>query len=103
MSQILKFNKLTEKYSVLVIGSDGLFDYLKIDEISDIVWQERNKPANEVAQKLVQTSIKKWKEVDCIVDDWTWVVIYLIFKKCGKNLISTPLNTLEPIWLKFNT
>ena len=77
MSQILKFNKLTEKYSVLVIGSDGLFDYLKIDEISDIVWQERNKPANEIEKKLVQTSIKKWKEVDCIVDDWTWVVIYL--------------------------
>lgn len=72
--------QLTQKHCVLVMGSDGLFDYLDNDQIADLVWENRNKPAEDVAKKLVKLSVDKWKEKDSVIDDCTCIVVYLSYR-----------------------
>lgn len=74
----IEIHEITQKYSVLVLGSDGIFDYLRTDEIADIVWEDRNRPANEIARTLVDLSVKRWKENENVIDDCTCIVVYLI-------------------------
>lgn len=73
----IEVKKLTQKYNILVLGSDGIFDCMTNDQIAEIVWEDRNKPANEVAQRIVELSVQKWKEKENIIDDCTWIVIYM--------------------------
>ena len=78
---IYKF-ELKHKYSVIVIGSDGLFEFLSNSEIADVIQQhddsrsykgfengtsnrentQFNKPADQVAKELVEMASKRWKE-----------------------------------------
>ncbi|CAI2381972.1 unnamed protein product [Moneuplotes crassus] len=73
----IEVQKLIQKHSILVIGSDGLFEFLQNREIGEIVWEHRNKPANEVAKILVKESVKRWKEKETVIDDCTCIVIYI--------------------------
>lgn len=90
--------ELKHKYSVVVIGSDGLFEFLKNSEIADVIQQhdhgnksygefenrisnnentQFNKPADQVAKELVGLAAKRWKENENCCDDISCVIVYL--------------------------
>ena len=69
----MEVRKITQKYSALVVGSDGIFEFFKNykNELADIIWEDRNKPAYEVAQTIVNKAVERWKENENGVDDCT--------------------------------
>ena len=69
--------QIKQRLSALVIGSDGLFDWVNQDEIGDILWKERGKSAEVIANNLVQIAIERWKEKEDIIDDWTCIIVYI--------------------------
>ena len=69
--------EIKQKYWALVIGSDGIFDWVNQDEIGEILWKDRAKPPEEIANNLVQLSVERWKAKENMVDDWTWVVVQI--------------------------
>ena len=73
----LYLHKIMNKFTVLVVGSDGIFGVINNKDIADIVWMNRIKTADEVSQIIVKEAALRWKEKDSDVDDWTCVVVYL--------------------------
>ena len=71
------YHKLSMDFTVLVIWSDGVFGVMNSRDIADIVWANRCKQADEVAQMIVKEANLRWKIRDSNVDDWTWVLAYL--------------------------
>ena len=71
------YHKLTSNLTVLVIWSDGVFGVMSNKDIADIVWINRAKSADEVAQIIVKEANTRWKIRDLNIDDWTWVIAYL--------------------------
>lgn len=69
--------QIKQRLSALVIGSDGLFDWVNQDEIGDILWKERGKSAEVIANNLVQIAIERWKEKEDIIDDCTCIIVYI--------------------------
>ena len=57
-------------YSI-VLGSDGLFEYLSNQRIADIMWRERMKTSQEISSILMQEAKSKWKIRGSSIDDIT--------------------------------
>ncbi len=68
--------RCSDKY--LVIGSDGLWEFLANQEVAHIVWPhyERNN-AEAAADALVKEAHKRWRQEEDTIDDITCVVIFL--------------------------
>ena len=67
---------------IIVIASDGVWEFLSNEDVTGIVWpffEKRN--AEGAAEALVRESYLKWKhEEDDIIDDITCVIIFLDVK-----------------------
>jgi serine/threonine protein phosphatase PrpC len=67
---------------LIVIASDGVWEFLSNEDVAGIVWpffEKRN--AEGAAEALVRESYLKWKhEEDDIIDDITCVIIFLDVK-----------------------
>ena len=75
--EILCFN-INEKCQYLVIGSDGIWQYLENEDISEIVRPflvEKN--AENAVKEIIRKSSLAWIEKDKIADDITVSVIFL--------------------------
>jgi serine/threonine protein phosphatase PrpC len=59
-----------EAQARLIIGSDGLFEFLENEEVAELAWRE-NKSAGEVAKELVELATKNWKQIQNYLDDIT--------------------------------
>eukprot|EP00178_Gracilaria_changii_P020584 TRINITY_DN5_c0_g2_i1.p2 TRINITY_DN5_c0_g2~~TRINITY_DN5_c0_g2_i1.p2 ORF type:complete len:573 (-),score=117.46 TRINITY_DN5_c0_g2_i1:2813-4531(-) len=62
----------------LVLGSDGIFEFLSNDDIIAFVASCREEgSAQEAAEKLVKLATEKWIEDDSIIDDISCIVVFL--------------------------
>ena len=66
--------EIRQKFWMLIIGSDGIFDWVNQEEIGEILWKNRTKPAEEIANTIVQLSVERWRTNENMADDWTWIV-----------------------------
>lgn len=57
--------------SALVIGSDGLYEFMDNFEIAKIVWENKHLDASFIARTLVDRATEKWKKVQNYLDDIT--------------------------------
>jgi len=78
--EIQVFNCLTPQDKALIIGSDGLWDRLSNQEITQIVMSPQfyNKRDCDGANNLLMTeSVQRWQKQQGMVDDITIIVAYL--------------------------
>ena len=64
--------------SIIVIGSDGVFEFVSNEEVATIVheyYQEGH--AEKAANAVVRKAYQEWKRREDVVDDITCVVIFL--------------------------
>ena len=69
---------LTEDDKFIVIGSDGLWEFLKNEQVIEAVvpfWQQKDPEG--ACQKLIQESLYCWQREDDIIDDITAIVVFL--------------------------
>ena len=73
---IIEYN-LNEKIKFIVLGSDGIWEFLSNEEVKNIgkVFY-LNCEANDLCEELYSNSLIKWKCNDSSVDDITVIVIY---------------------------
>lgn len=70
--------QLTEEDKFIVIGSDGVWEFLPNDEIVELVvpyWQ--NKDPEGACNKIISESVIHWQNEDDVIDDITVIVIFL--------------------------
>lgn len=63
--------------SILVIGSDGIFEYMDHQDISKIIWKYKDESAEKIAFKIVDEAASRWKDQQQWCDDCTWVIVKL--------------------------
>lgn len=77
--EIKEFN-LTKDDKILVIASDGLWEFMSNKQVLDVILpfyrDDRNRPGKAI-EKLVQVSTNKWSKEEGVVDDITIIVVYL--------------------------
>ena len=75
--EIFDFN-LDEKCICLIIGSDGVWQYLKNKDVVDIIEPFlKEKKAEEASKEIIRKSSLAWMKNDVNVDDITVSVIFL--------------------------
>ena len=73
---ILEYN-LNEGVKFIVLGSDGIWEFLSNEEVKDIGKMfYLNCEARDLCEELYSSSLIKWKCNDDTVDDITIIVIY---------------------------
>jgi len=75
--EVLEFTiGLDDKF--IVIASDGLWEFMTNDEVSEIVapFYEQNQP-EQASNALVKAAHAKWLEEEEVIDDITVVIIFL--------------------------
>ena len=62
----------------IVIGSDGVFEFLSNEQIMEIVmpFHKINQP-EAAANAVVKAAYKRWREEEDVVDDITAVIVFL--------------------------
>ena len=75
--EILQSREIERNDYAIMMGSDGVFEYLSNQRIADICWRERMKTSQEI-WKIIWTEAKdKWKTKSGWVDDITWMLIQI--------------------------
>lgn len=75
-------HQITDQDKILLIASDGVWEFLSNEDVRDIVAPYYIKGAPEAAANaVVKAAFNKWKEEDDVVDDITVVVIFLDLKE----------------------
>lgn len=73
--------RLTAQDKVIVIASDGVWEFLENEEVANIVYPfYLQKNAEGAAENLVRAAFKKWKKEENVIDDITCIVIFLDVK-----------------------
>lgn len=73
--------KLNPYDKFVVIGSDGIFDFLSNPQVINIVTPfQESKDTFNAAKTLVETARQRWKEEEKIIDDITATVIFFDIK-----------------------
>jgi serine/threonine protein phosphatase PrpC len=62
----------------IVIGSDGVWEFLSNEEVAEIVlpFYKNNQPES-AANEIVKAAYRRWREEEEVVDDTTAVVIFM--------------------------
>ena len=61
----------------VVLASDGVWEFMKNEEVSDIVYRfEDSKDANTCARKIVERARQIWEKTGFAIDDITCVVVF---------------------------
>eukprot|EP01083_Nonionella_stella_P215772 776277_1 len=72
---IVKKHKLKERDQFIVLGSDGVFEFLSNQQVADIV--VNSKTVKGACDNLVKEATRRWKEEEEVIDDITAVVAFL--------------------------
>lgn len=78
--EIFEFT-ITKQDKMIVLASDGVWEFLSNQEVASIVYpffEKRN--AEGAAEALVRESFKKWRQEEDVIDDITCIVIFLDVK-----------------------
>ena len=62
---------------ILIIGSDGIFEFMTNKEMSKYALDHQNSKASDVATRIVEISRQRWRTREAYIDDWTCQVIYI--------------------------
>ena len=66
---------------VVVIASDGVWEFLENIDVARIVYPfYLQKNAEGAAENLVRASFKRWRKEESVIDDITCIVIFLDVK-----------------------
>ena len=70
---------INEDYCYIVVGSDGLFDYLSTNEIESVVnsYYFNNGLPNDAVNELINKASYKWDEKEIRRDDITCIVYFI--------------------------
>jgi serine/threonine protein phosphatase PrpC len=72
---------LTREDKVVVIASDGVWEFLENIDVARIVYPfYLQKNAEGAAENLVRASFKRWRKEESVIDDITCIVIFLDVK-----------------------
>jgi serine/threonine protein phosphatase PrpC len=69
---------LKEQDKIIVLASDGVWEFLSNSEVANIIipYFEKNAP-EAAANALVKAAYMRWKEEEEVIDDITVVVLFL--------------------------
>lgn len=71
----------TKDDKVVVIASDGVWEFLENIDVAKIVYPfYLQKNAEGAAENLVRASFKRWRKEESVIDDITCIVIFLDVK-----------------------
>jgi serine/threonine protein phosphatase PrpC len=74
----IKEYKITKQDKLVVVASDGVWEFLSNMDVAKIVYPYFEKNAPEAAANaLVKEALKTWKKEEEVVDDITGVIIFL--------------------------
>lgn len=77
----IKEYELTSEDKVIVLASDGVWEFLENAEVARIVYPfYLQKNAEGAAESLVRASFKRWKREENVIDDITCIIIFLDIK-----------------------
>lgn len=70
--------ELCEEDRFLVMGSDGVFEFISTEEVTEIVgrWRD-NGSAQDAAEELVRCATDRWIDDDSVIDDISCVVVFM--------------------------
>lgn len=73
--------RLTCEDKVIVLASDGVWEFLENQDVANIVYPfYLQKNAEGAAENLVRAAFKQWKREENVIDDITCIVIFLEIK-----------------------
>jgi serine/threonine protein phosphatase PrpC len=73
--------RLMPEDKVIVIASDGVWEFLENQDVANIVYPFfLQKNAEGAAENLVRAAFKQWKREENVIDDITCIVIFLDIK-----------------------
>jgi len=73
--------RLGPQDKVIVIASDGVWEFLENIDVANIVYPFfLQKNAEGAAENLVRAAFKQWKKEESVIDDITCIVIFLDIK-----------------------
>lgn len=73
--------EITDDDQVLVLGSDGIFEFLSNQKVIDICTQSLS--PTEACEEIVMRSYEEWMKCEDRVDDMTVIVLYFGDKLFG--------------------
>jgi len=77
----IKEFELTSEDKVIVLASDGVWEFLENADVARIVYPfYLQKNAEGAAESLVRASFKRWKREENVIDDITCIIIFLDIK-----------------------
>ena len=77
----IKAYDLTPDDKIIVLASDGVWEFLDNQVVANIVYpfyQQKN--AEGAAEALVRASFKRWKREENVIDDITCIIVFLDVK-----------------------
>ena len=77
----IKEFSLTVDDKIIVLASDGVWEFLKNQEVANIVYPFfLQKNAEGAAESLVRAAFKRWKREESVIDDITCIIVFLDVK-----------------------
>ena len=75
--EIIRF-ELSYEDRFIVLGSDGVWEFLSNEEVAKIVWPYYiNNSPEQAGNAIVRAAATKWKQNDTVIDDITCITIFL--------------------------
>ena len=75
--EIKEFNIDENTPLAVVLASDGVWEFMSNEEVSEIVYRfEDNKDASVCAKKIVERARQVWEKTGYAIDDITCVVVF---------------------------
>lgn len=72
---------LTPDDKIMVLASDGVWEFLQNQEVANIVYPFfLQKNAEGAAEALVRAAFKRWKREESVIDDITCIIVFLDIK-----------------------
>lgn len=72
---------LTPEDKVMVLASDGVWEFLENQDVANIVYPFfLQKNAEGAAEALVRAAFKTWKREESVIDDITCIIVFLDVK-----------------------
>ena len=72
---------LTPEDKIIVLASDGVWEFLQNQDVANIVYPFfLQKNAEGAAESLVRAAFKRWKREESVIDDITCIIVFLDVK-----------------------
>lgn len=92
--------ELCEQDRFVVMASDGVFEFMSNEDVSEIVgrWRDRGS-AQDAAEELVRVATERWVEDDSVIDDISCVVVFLNVRSSDVDVPQAP----QPMEVAYGT